>query len=108
MPRLPVLATLLTGVIAGPALACALPGRLELHNATGQRIHRLAITEDLQPSPAQPSENQLPSGGLLAGERVTVFMPYCVGRYTVTVQLADGTLRSFRSIDAARGTLDLK
>lgn len=101
MSRVTILAGLIAAA-AGPAVACAVPTQLELLNATGQPVQRLAIVEERGGFGAPPSANILAPTGLAPGGRLTVAMPSCIGVYAVTATLADGTQRHYPGLDAQR------
>ena len=102
MRRLGVLLGLLLGLGAGPAMACAVATQLDLRNATGQTVQRLAIQEEVRGALPEPSWTLLPATGLAPGASFTVSMPSCLGMYVATATLADGTVRRYPGLDARR------
>lgn len=100
--RLPALLGALAGLAAGPALACAVPARIEIRNDTAQAVRQLTIEDD-SPTPwAGPRPNRLPPAGLAPGAAVTLSMPSCMGLYVVTAVFADGSEQRHPGIDAGR------
>jgi hypothetical protein len=93
---------LLLGLVAAPALGCAVPTRFVLRNETGLRVRQVMIADDgRSPLPGQ-RDNILPPAGIAPGAAVTLTMPSCIGVYVLTAVLSDGTERRRPGLDARR------
>jgi len=92
MRRLPLTAALLVA-FAAPALACAVPTRVEVENRSGRLVRAVFVESG-------GVHNQLPSEGLRPGATAAITLPSCMGTYTIVAEFPDGTRVRHTGLDA--------
>lgn len=89
-------------VASGPALACAVPTRIELRNETRRVLRQVFLTEQLPTVQGDSRFNVLEQGELPPGAAATITFPSCMGTYRLTAVFADGTVERRDGLDAGR------
>lgn len=102
MRRLLVAVLMAVAAAPGMALACAVPSRIELQNATAQDVRALLIDDEEGPRQPPSTFNRLRLPPLAPGAAVTITFPSCIGTYVFRAVFADGSEQRHAGIVAGR------